>query len=172
VLEAHPLPGPIFNELRFGGYLEYRLFPQPAFVDGRMILRSADFYRDFLAAADDPERFPEYRARYGFTHALLPIAEDARFLPLAAFLLRSGWDLIYCDGASALLADPSLKAGGMALDSLPPGHPIAVALRTRFAANPRLLGLASGYAEAFLRAAGKDRAASDLGGNLAFPKGN
>lgn len=169
LLAAHPLPGPILNELRFGGYLEYRLYPEPAFVDGRMILRSADFYRDFLAAADDPEKFPEYRARYGFTHALLPIAEDARFLPLAAFLLRSGWDLIYCDGASALLADPALRAGGMALDSLLPDHPLAVALRTRFAANPRLLGLATVYAEAFLRAAGKERAASDLDGTLASP---
>jgi hypothetical protein len=161
-LEAHPLPGPIFNELRFGGYLEYRLFPRTAFVDGRMILRSGDFYRDFLAAVDRPEGFPEYRARYGFTHALLPLAEDARFLPLAASLLRSGWDLLYCDGAAALLADPALGAGGMGLDSLPADHPLPSALRARFAANPRLLRLAEGYAAAFLRAAGKERAAADL----------
>jgi hypothetical protein len=166
-LEAHPLPGPIFNELRFGGFLEYRLFPEPAFVDGRMILRSGDFYRDFLAAVDHPDRFPEYRARYGFTHALLPIAEDARFLPLAAFLLRTGWDLLYCDGAAALLADPALRAGGMALDSLGPENPLPAALRSRFASNPRLLGLATVYAEAFLRAAGKERAAADLDGTLA-----
>lgn len=162
ILAARQLPGPIFNELRFGGYLEYRLYPRTAFVDGRMILRTADFYRDFLAAVDDPARFPEYRARYGFTHALLPLAEDARFLPLAAFLLRSGWDLLYCDGASALLADPDLKAGGMALDSLSPGHPLPAALRVRFAANPRLLGLAARYAEAFLRMGGKARAAEEL----------
>jgi hypothetical protein len=162
ILQARALPGPIFNELRFGGYLEYRLYPRPAFVDGRMILRSAGFYRDFLAAVDDPGLFPEYRARYGFTHALLPLAEDARFLPLAAFLLRSGWDLLYCDGASALLADPVLKAGGMALDSLAPEHPLPAALRARFAANPRLLGLASRYAEAFLRMGGKARAADGL----------
>jgi hypothetical protein len=162
MLADRPLPGPIFNELRFGGYLEYRLYPRPAFVDGRMILRSAEFYRDFLAAVDDSGRFPEYRARYGFTHALLPLAEDARFMPLAAFLLRSGWELLYCDGASALLADPALAAGGMALDSLAPGHPLPAALRTRFAANPRLMGLASRYAEAFLRMAGKARAADEL----------
>jgi hypothetical protein len=168
-LAAHPLPGPIFNELRFGGYLEYRLFPQPAFVDGRMILRSGDFYRDFLAAVDRPERFPEYRARYGFTHALLPIAEDARFLPLAAFLLRSGWDLLYCDGAAALLADPALGAGGMALDSIASEHPLPTSLRTRFAANPRLLRLADGYAQAFLVAAGKERAARDLDRALESP---
>lgn len=162
ILAERELPGPIYTELRFGGYLEYRLYPRLAFVDGRMILRSADFYRDFLAAVDDPARFPEYRARYGFTHALLPLAEDARFLPLAAYLLRSGWDLIFCDGASALLADPALRAGGMALDSLPADHPLPSALRARFAANPRLLGLATRYAEAFLRMGGKPLAADGL----------
>jgi hypothetical protein len=169
ILAEREFPGPIFTELRFGGYLEYRLYPRLAFVDGRMILRSAAFYRDFLAAVDDPARFPEYRARYGFTHALLPLAEDARFLPLAAYLLRSGWDLIYCDGASALLADPALGAGGMALDSLPPDHPFPIALRARFAANPRLLGLATRYAEAFLRLGGKARAADAIEAAVAAP---
>ena len=57
----------------------------------------------------------------------------------------------------ASFADPALGASGMALDSLPPEHPLPAALRTRFAANPRLLGLATVYAEAFLRAAGKER---------------
>jgi hypothetical protein len=173
-LEAHPVPGNLFNELRFGGYLEFRLFPSRlAFVDGRMILRDAEFYRDFLEAADHPERFPAYRARYGFTHALLPIAEDQRFLPLAAWLLREGgWRLLYCDGASVLLADgapqtsPSFPSDpglqGLGLDSVPAGHPIAQALRRRFDANPRLRSIAILNAAGFLRAAGKERAAADL----------
>jgi hypothetical protein len=170
-LERHPLEGPIFNELRFGGYLEFRLYPEPAFLDGRMILRSGEFYREFLAAADRPERFPAYRARYGFTHALLPIAEDARFLPLASWLLRSGWELLYCDGAAVLLADPGLGAGGMDLDSLPAGHPLPEAVRARFGANPRLERLAAAYARAFLGLAGRERAAADLGA-LFGPVGN
>ena len=165
-LERHPVPGNIFNELRYGGYLEFRLFPGArAFVDGRMILRSADFYRDFLRAADHPGRFPEYRARYGFTHALLPISEDQRFLPLAAWLIREGgWSLLYCDGAAALLADTAFagSAAGMPLDSLPPEHPLRRELGNRFDANPRLRALAIGNAVAFLQAAGRDRAAADL----------
>lgn len=168
-LERNPLNGPIFNELRYGGYLEFRLYPpKTAFVDGRMILRSAEFYREFLEAADYPDRFPAYRARYGFTHALLPISEDRRFLPLAAHLVKSmDWKLLYCDGASALLADASIldrRALAMDLDSLPAGHPLREALHRRFAANPRLEVMAIRNAALFLGAAGRDRAAADLAG--------
>jgi hypothetical protein len=149
-LEAHPLPGGLFNELRYGGYLEFRLYPeQLAFVDGRMILRSPDFYRDFLAVVDHPEGFPAYRARYGLTHALLPISEDRRFLPLAASLLRQeGWTLLYCDGASALLADSAAARVAHA-----PVLSVSEAIHSRFAANPRLEAIASANAEMFLKAA-------------------
>ncbi len=169
-LERHPLPGNVFNELRYGGYLEFRLYPgKLAFVDGRMILRSAGFYRDFLSGVDHPERFDAYRRSYAITHALLPISEDQRFLPLAAHLLgRERWSLLYCDGASALLADTSMaevatSAGaGMSLDSLPPGHPLPEALHKRFGSNPRLESMAVLNAVRFLRSAGRERAAADL----------
>ncbi len=156
-LEAHPLPGPIFNELRFGGYLAYRLYPETLpFVDGRMILRDADFYREFLAVVDYPERFGGYARRHDFTHALLPIGEDGRFRPLASHLLgREGWRLLYCDGAAALLAPPPV-AGGLALslDAIDAGHPVLRALEDRYGANPRLAAIARRNLEAFLGAAG------------------
>ncbi len=167
-LEAHPIPGNLFNEIRYGGYLAFRLHPgKLSFVDGRMILRSPEFYRDFLAAADHPEGFDAYRRRYGITHALLPLSEDQRFLPLAAHLLgREGWALLYCDGASALLVDTAVTAAGGALplrlDSLPQGHALPMALRGRFGGNPRLQAMATRDAARFLRASGRERAATDL----------
>jgi hypothetical protein len=164
-LESHPVPGPVFNELRYGGYLEFRMHPrEPAFVDGRMILRSAAFYADFLAAVDHPEGFAQYRARYGFTHALLPISEERRFLPLAAYLVReSGWDLLQCDGAGVLLSAPGQAVSwALPLDSLPPGHPVRTAIHARFGANPRLEALALRNASDFLAAAGRGRAARDV----------
>jgi hypothetical protein len=158
-LEAHPLPGMIFNELRYGGYLEFRLYPEKlSFVDGRMILRSADFYRDFLAVVDHPEGFAAYAARFGFTHCLLPISEDQRFLPLAAHLVReNGWRLLHCDGASVLLADPETFAAVQ-----PPVLPIKAAIHERFGANSRLESMAVQNAAGFLRAAGRDGAADTL----------
>ena len=156
-LKDHPLPGNIFNELRFGGYLDFRLYPDKnPFVDGRMILRDADFYREFLSVVDKPALFPAYAKRHDFTHALLPIGEDARFMPLAARLIREeGWALLYCDGAAALVADSSVAGSlGLSLDSLGPGHPIEAALRERFSSNARLEALAGRNLSAFLSAAG------------------
>jgi hypothetical protein len=164
-LAAHPLEGNIFNELRYGGYLEYRLFPKKlAFVDGRMILRSADFYRNFLRAVDHPENFPSYQHEYSLTHALLPISEDRRYLPLAAYLLREEkWVLLHCDGASALLAAPELGVSlALPLDSLPLEHPIQIEVHKRFHANLKLQALAKNNVSDLLGMAGFPRAARDI----------
>lgn len=163
-MEAHPLPGNLFNELRFGGYLEWRLPGSPVFLDGRMILRDAAFYREFLAVVDGEEDFTPYRARYGFTHALLPIAEDKRYLPLAARLLGGGWDLLYADGAAALLAQPGLAPTlALSVDSLPASHPVRAALQARFGSNAKLEAIAAENLRELFAAAGKSRAAADLG---------
>ncbi len=163
-LTAHPIAGNIFNDLRYGGYLDYRMFPDKlAFVDGRMILRSDEFYRNFLEVVDHPAGFSRYCLGYGITHALLPISEDRRFLPLASYLLSTeGWNLLHCDGASALLARPG-SAGEFALplDSLPPRHPIRIELRRRFGTNSRLEALAWRNTADFLAAAGCEGAARD-----------
>ena len=164
-LAAHPIPGHLFNELRYGGYVEFRLFPEEqAFVDGRMILRSAAFYRDFLAAVDHPEAFGPYREWYGITHALLPISEDRRYLPLAAHLMREDkWDLLQCDGAGVVLSAPGTAVTlALPLDSLPHLHPIRVEVRARFHANPRLELLAARNVAELLSLAGRERAARDM----------
>ncbi len=161
----HPVSGNLFNDLRYGGYLDFRTFPEkPAFIDGRMILRTGDFYRDFLQAVDRPEYFPEYRRRYGFTQAMLPISEDRRFLPLAAYLLgEERWRLDFCDGASVLLSAPEAEGGpGMELDSIPQGHPLRAAMETRFSGNEKLLELARRNASDFLHSADRPRASHDI----------
>ncbi len=164
-LKTHPIPGRLFNELRYGGYLEFHLFPnERAFVDGRMILRSADFYAGFLSAVDHPEGFETYRKGYGITHAILPISEDRRFLPLAAYLMRTDeWDLLQCDGAGAVLSAPGAAVTwALPLDSLTPDHPVCAAVRARFHANPRLEILADRNVAELLSLAGRERAARDM----------
>ncbi|HLP41179.1 MAG TPA: hypothetical protein VK465_06700 [Fibrobacteria bacterium] len=156
-MRAHPVKGPLFNELRFGGYLAHRLHPDVLpFVDGRMILRDADFYREFLTTVDHPRTFPAYADKHGFTQVLLPIGEDRRFQPLAAYLAREeGWAILYCDGAAAWLARPGV-ADSLALPRGPfdASHPMLGALKDRYAANSRLLALARDNLMDFLRAAG------------------
>ena len=135
---------------------------QLSLAEARLGIGLPPSYREFLAVADGEEDFEAYRRRYGITHVLLPIAEDKRFLPLAARLINSGkWDLLYCDGAAALMADPGLGKA-VPLDSLPEGHILPRTLRERYGANPRLLRLAAANLRELLAAAGRPRAAADL----------
>jgi hypothetical protein len=49
-LAKNPLPGPIFNQYGFGGYLTWRLWPtQKAFIDGRSDMFSDQFSKDYFA---------------------------------------------------------------------------------------------------------------------------
>lgn len=143
-LARHPIGGNIFNELRHGGYLAWRFPGKPAFIDGRMILRDAAFYGEFLEVVDGLREAGPYLDRYGITHAVLPIGEDRRFLPLAARLWATGWTLLYCDGADALLVPPGSPS---ALESGPgggaDGDRVRAALLRRFHSNPRLEELAA-----------------------------
>ncbi len=143
-LAAHPMPGQIFNELRFGGYMDFRLTPHvKPFVDGRMILRNAEFYREFISVVDHPHHFDSYRRRHGLTQALLPIGEDRRYVPLAAYLLRQNWSLLYCDGAAILLADPAVASvPNFNLHAFVPGQKEYADLNRRFQGNAKLLSLA------------------------------
>jgi hypothetical protein len=145
-LARHPIPGQLFNELRHGGYLAWR-FADPAknFIDGRMVLRTAEQYREVMGAFDRPESFSTLQARYGITHVLLPLMEWDRYRPLGHHLLRNGsMRLVYCDGASALLASPG-----------PNGTPnltwpeIEKEVTLRFSSNPRLQEMAMQSAKAF-----------------------
>jgi hypothetical protein len=145
-LVRHPIPGQLFNELRHGGYLAWR-FADPAknFIDGRMVLRTAEQYREVMGAFDRPESFARLQARYGITHVLLPLMEWERYRPLGHHLLRNGrMRLVYCDGASALLALPG-----------PNGTPgltwpeIENEVTRRFSGNPRLQEMAMQSAKAF-----------------------
>lgn len=142
-LRAHPLRGPMFNEMRHGGYLGWHLGPEVRpFIDGRMILHDAAFMREFLGLFDHPERFEDYHRRHGISIVVLPIGEDDRYLPLAASLAADGaWTLLYCDGADVLVARPEAWSAASAPARWTP-HAGADAAEARFGANPWLLARA------------------------------
>jgi hypothetical protein len=72
-LNAHPLPGNGFNELRWGGYLLHTMWPENrVFIDGQTDFYGESLTRDFLAVM---ELEPEWRAvldRHDISWVILP----------------------------------------------------------------------------------------------------
>jgi len=94
--------GPVFNSVRYGGYLIWQLFPHSqAFIDGRLVLRSSEEFAAYLDMLDRPELFH----RHDFQTALLPVTKPDRYQRLIGELYRNvDWDLIFTDGTETLFA--------------------------------------------------------------------
>ena len=103
-IERNPIPGNMFNDIRYGGYLLWRLYPdKKVFIDTRLIIRQPEFFAEYLAISDHPELFEHVAEKFNITHAILPSALFTRHLKLIRRLYKSGeWHLEYTDGASVL----------------------------------------------------------------------
>jgi hypothetical protein len=102
-LRHNRIAGNLFNSDRHGGYIIWQLFPaKRCFMDGRFSLRSRAFLEGFVALLDHPENFERYFRHYAITHAMVPIDQQQRYVPLAIELYRSGWCLVYLDGSDAV----------------------------------------------------------------------
>lgn len=136
--EVAATDGPVFHELRAGGWLAWNLPDRGAcWADTRLVLHDAVFVGEYLDVVDHPRRFDGWARSRGFRSALLPVASWPRHRPLVAHLLTdSGWKLAACDGAWALF---ERRVAG---DSAPgPGHGVVqAAARREFGSNPRLEG--------------------------------
>jgi len=101
-LRQHPLPGPLLNELTWGGYLPYMLGPQQrVFIDGRL-----DFYQyrgvwpDYLRITKLERDTPRLLAKYNIQACLVPPDRD---IPLVTFLEASpDWKKAYEDEVAVL----------------------------------------------------------------------
>jgi hypothetical protein len=97
-LESHPQEGRMFNDLNWGGYIAFRLWPdQKVFADsmadvtGEVTLQ----YEIALTMSDGWENvFSKYKIKW----AILPTAE-----PLASALQNLGWKTIYRDDTAIIL---------------------------------------------------------------------
>jgi hypothetical protein len=64
-LEAHPEIGNIFNDMAYGGYMIYRLWPERrVFFDTRTPLYGEDFYMQYVGALYDENRFKILSSEY------------------------------------------------------------------------------------------------------------
>ena len=99
-LRQNPIDGPIFNDIRWGGYLIWALGPEPkVFIDGRIdIYEYAGVFSDYQAIAHlDPQTvflLRKYKVEACLLFHNAPLATLLRVLP--------EWEQVYADGLSVI----------------------------------------------------------------------
>jgi hypothetical protein len=113
LLGRSPVPGNMFNDMRYGGYLIWHLYPEKkVFIDTRLIIRPPAFFAEYLGISDSPRLFPRVAEKFNITHVILPSALFTRHLKLIRWLYFSGsWRLEYTDGASVLFVRSDVPHG-------------------------------------------------------------
>ena len=103
-LRGAPAGGRIFAADHYGGYLIWHLFPRHRpYLDTRLVLRTADEYREFLGLLDYPERWEGFTQGHPVDVAVLPAAFPDRYLGLIRHLHRSpDWRLCATDGSEVV----------------------------------------------------------------------
>jgi len=111
-LRDHEIKGNGFNTVRYGGYLIWQQFPKrQVYIDGRLVIRTPDFFSEYLAVAHDPETFESIVKKYTINHAILPVAVFYQFMPLIKRLYNHPeWKLVFLDGESIIFVHNTLKA--------------------------------------------------------------
>ena len=94
----HPHVGKLFNDDRAGGYLALMNPADSIYIDGRFILKTADFFERYLNYAKDPALFMHDADSLGVDRALFPLQYYARWDTLMHALQQdSRWHLAYRD---------------------------------------------------------------------------
>jgi len=97
-MAEHPHAGRLFNDDRAGGYLAFVNPADSIYIDGRFILKTADFFERYLSYAQDPARFIADADSLGVDRAVFPLRYYARWDSLWRALERdSRWHLVYRD---------------------------------------------------------------------------
>lgn len=101
-LERRESAGALFNEMDFGGYLEWRLPGRRTFIDGRLEVAGRDLLHDYLRAHEDPVVWERTRRSWNIDTLLLHHAQPGSAAFLRALLGSGEWKLL-CASAEAVL---------------------------------------------------------------------
>lgn len=97
-MQEHPHQGRLFNDDRAGGYLALMNPADSIYIDGRFILKTAEFFERYLNYAEDSALFMRDADSLGIDRALFPLQYYARWDKLILALDRdSRWHLAYRD---------------------------------------------------------------------------
>ena len=97
-IKNHPHSGKLFNDDRIGGYLSFMNPSDSIFIDGRFILKTADFFERYLEYSKSPQLFLHDADSLNMDRAVLPLRYYARWSKLI-FTLDSieNWQIAYRD---------------------------------------------------------------------------
>lgn len=97
-MKAHPHEGRLFNDDRAGGYLAFVNPEDSTYIDGRFMLKTADFFEQYLRFASDTRSFKLYAQKEDVRRALFPLRYYARWgLLIESLSNDSQWHLAYKD---------------------------------------------------------------------------
>jgi hypothetical protein len=165
-LKANPVQGEMFNDIRYGGYLIWELYPQKkVFIDGRLVIRSSRFFSEYLAICERPGLFPFVVQKFNITHVILPSAIFNRYLKLIKWLYASeDWHLEYTDGTSFLFVRNDARnnasiASSLNLSDSATVAAIADSIKSEWRDAPEVRNEALGYFSDVLEYLGLNRSA-------------
>ena len=95
---AHPHPGRLFNDDRAGGYLALMNPSDSIYIDGRFILKTAEFFENYLSYSSCPQLFLHDAESQNIDRVVLPLLYYARWDNLIATLdSAENWHVVYRD---------------------------------------------------------------------------
>ena len=97
-MKTHPHQGRLFNDDRAGGYLAFMNPSDSIFIDGRFILKTAEFFERYLEYSKSPQLFLRDADSLNVDRVVLPLRYYARWDHLIAVLDASkNWNVMYRD---------------------------------------------------------------------------
>ena len=97
-MKSNPHSGRLFNDDRAGGYLAFVNPSDSTYIDGRFILKTADFFESYLSYAKMPRLFLADADSQNIDRVVLPLRYYARWGKLIATLdSAENWHVAYQD---------------------------------------------------------------------------
>ena len=97
-MKSNPHSGRLFNDDRAGGYLSFVNPSDSTYIDGRFILKTAEFFEKYLRYAEAPKTFLDDAKLQNIDRVVLPLRYYARWDKLLASLdSAENWHVAYRD---------------------------------------------------------------------------